>query len=59
MDLSGELYSCVICLEELNIITDIEIMDCVHIFHLNCIDKWMKQKYNCRYADIKLICLIM
>ena len=38
---------CIICYEPLNIITDIEITPCMHMFHTVCYDEWIKRTYTC------------
>ena len=36
---------CVICLNEIN--KDEKVLDCNHVFHKECIEKWMKEKTEC------------
>ncbi|KAK6242787.1 zinc finger protein [Theobroma cacao] len=39
--------NCVICLEELKVGSDASRMPCSHIFHGDCIEKWLKQSHYC------------
>jgi hypothetical protein len=40
--------SCVICLENFNNNDNVRIMPCFHVFHLDCIDKWLLEyNYKC------------
>ncbi|KAK6242792.1 hypothetical protein SCA6_008181 [Theobroma cacao] len=38
---------CVVCLEALNVGSRVSRMPCSHIFHSDCIGKWLKQSHNC------------
>ncbi|XVE85908.1 hypothetical protein DITRI_Ditri17bG0129300 [Diplodiscus trichospermus] len=38
---------CAICLEELKVESYASQMPCSHMFHSNCIEKWLKKKNNC------------
>ncbi|EOY01954.1 hypothetical protein QUC31_013525 [Theobroma cacao] len=42
-----EAENCVICLEELKVGSDASRMPCSHIFHGDCIEKWLKQSHYC------------
>ena len=37
---------CPICLEKINE-NKASLNDCVHVFHLNCIRKWLERKKTC------------
>ncbi|MFH1461914.1 MAG: pentapeptide repeat-containing protein [bacterium] len=39
--------TCQICLEEFVENTEIAMLPCGHIFHVECISKWFSQKYEC------------
>jgi E3 ubiquitin-protein ligase BIG BROTHER-like protein len=39
--------SCVICMEDFNKNDEIRELDCKHIFHKNCIDKWFTEHKKC------------
>ncbi len=39
--------TCSICLDEINIITDMEITECFHIFHNDCLKTWCKTNNSC------------
>ncbi|XVF03383.1 hypothetical protein REPUB_Repub04eG0256300 [Reevesia pubescens] len=38
---------CVICLEEIKVGSGASKMPCSHTFHVNCIEKWLKQSHYC------------
>ena len=38
---------CVICMEEFKEKDEIRELDCKHIFHKNCIDKWLTEHKKC------------
>ncbi|XP_017970511.1 PREDICTED: uncharacterized protein LOC18610465 [Theobroma cacao] len=42
-----EAENCAICLEELKVGSDASRMPCSHIFHGDCIEKWLKQSHYC------------
>lgn len=39
--------TCSICLDEINIITDMEITECFHIFHNDCLKAWCEENNSC------------
>ena len=39
--------TCMICLDDFNIGEEIRQLDCLHIFHLKCIDHWLKDNKKC------------
>ena len=45
-------HTCAICLDEISFhVYHLEEMptatDCKHVFHMNCLEEWSKQKFNC------------
>ena len=39
---------CPICLSDENLFGDnLVVSDCLHAFHKDCINNWLKKKYNC------------
>ena len=49
LDYSNQLsnMSCSICLENFNKNNYILKLDCEHIYHHNCLNKWFKNNINC------------
>lgn len=49
LDYSNQLknITCCICLENFNKNNFILKLDCKHIYHHNCINKWFKKNINC------------
>ena len=46
---------CSICLEEFNINDRVKLFSCnQHIFHIDCIMKWLKNKDICPLCKIKI-----
>ena len=39
--------TCMICLDDFNIGEEIRQLDCLHIFHLKCIDHWLEDNKKC------------
>lgn len=44
----GEDTICAICLD--NVIQGIALPECKHVFHKECIGKWMQQSISCPYC---------
>jgi len=42
-----EAKSCVVCLTDMAKGEKIKILPCTHIFHIKCIDKWLKVNKLC------------
>ena len=38
---------CVICQEDINVSSIVRMLQCDHIFHINCIDRWFVNHKNC------------
>ena len=45
-----EREDCPICLSELEEGVQIRQLDCAHIFHADCVDRWLIQTKNCPYC---------
>ncbi|KAK8988329.1 hypothetical protein V6N11_065921 [Hibiscus sabdariffa] len=43
----GEEGDCVVCLEELRVGFEASQMPCAHIFHADCIQRWLNQSHYC------------
>jgi len=44
---NNDLNNCIICLSDFVIGEKIRFLPCLHFFHTNCIDNWLKTKKNC------------
>lgn len=44
---SEKLSFCVICQDDININTILRSLSCKHLFHINCIDKWLTENKKC------------
>jgi len=44
---TNSMNECTICYDPLNIITDIEITPCMHMFHRTCYVEWLKRASTC------------
>ena len=44
-------YECVICLGEMKTGEDLTIIQCSHIYHSECIQKWNQKKRICPLCD--------
>jgi hypothetical protein len=38
---------CAVCLADINLTSVIRALPCDHIFHINCIDKWLRNNASC------------
>ena len=49
IDKNFENNECIICLEPMLVNDKVRILDCGHMYHYNCINKWIekKGKINC------------
>ena len=54
-ELSENNKKCLICLDEFINNQDSIILPCIHIFHSNCIKKWMKRENFCPLCKNKII----
>ncbi len=53
-NLSEEQKKCLICLEDYKIGDDSIILPCIHIFHADCIKKWMQKQNICPACKTKI-----
>ncbi|KAL6581087.1 E3 ubiquitin-protein ligase sdir1 [Orobanche minor] len=44
---SGDDLTCSVCLEQVNDGELIRSLPCLHQFHVNCIDPWLRQQGTC------------
>ncbi|KAM7494888.1 hypothetical protein LguiB_029497 [Lonicera macranthoides] len=47
MKLSEDELTCTVCLEQVNVGELIRSLPCLHQFHANCIDPWLRQQGTC------------
>lgn len=52
--LSTEKKKCLICLEEFIIGDKTIFLPCIHIFHAECIKKWLKNQNSCPICKLKI-----
>ena len=52
--LDSEKKNCVICLEDFKIGDKTTILPCIHLFHSNCIQNWLKSQNSCPICKFKL-----
>ena len=52
--LDEEKKKCLICLENFKIGENTIILPCIHIFHSNCIKKWMEKNNKCPICKYKI-----
>ena len=52
--LDSEKKNCVICLEDFKNKDKAIILPCIHLFHKNCINNWLKAKNKCPICKFKL-----
>ena len=50
-----EPITCCICLDNIIFAQHIYILSCKHIYHKNCLRKWLKENSNCPYCRKKFI----
>ena len=46
--------SCSICIEEYELGEEISTLPCLHMFHRNCINRWLRQSNSCPICKINL-----
>ncbi|PON57440.1 43kDa postsynaptic protein [Parasponia andersonii] len=51
---SVEMLTCVVCLEELNGRSQLTRMPCSHLFHGECIEKWLQNHHSCPICRFEL-----
>ena len=52
--LDSEKKNCIICLEDFKNKDKAIILPCIHLFHKNCINNWLKAKNKCPICKFKL-----
>lgn len=50
----NNLNECIICLEDMKFNEDLILVKCSHIYHKECLEKWMNRKSVCPLCDIKI-----
>lgn len=45
---------CTICLSEYNLSEHVRRLPCMHLFHVHCVDKWLKQSKRCPICRIDI-----
>ena len=52
--LDSERKQCVICLVDFNCGDKVTMLPCIHMFHTDCIQSWLKTKNFCPLCRLKL-----
>ena len=50
----NEIPSCCICLSPMKINQEVTLLKCQHLFHFNCLDKWIQNKEVCPFCRGKI-----
>ena len=50
----NNLNECIICLEDMKFNEDLILVKCSHIYHKECLEKWMVRRSVCPLCDIKI-----
>ena len=50
----NEAPSCCICLAPMKINQEVTLLKCQHLFHYNCLDKWVENKEVCPFCRGKI-----
>ena len=50
----NNLNECIICLEDMKFNDDLILVKCSHIYHKECLEKWMVRRSVCPLCDIKI-----
>ena len=45
---------CIICMEDFNVGDKVSTLPCFHVFHSNCIDKWLLKTHSCPICKFKV-----
>ena len=48
------LNECIICLEDMKYNEDLILVKCSHIYHKECLEKWMVRRSVCPLCNIKI-----
>lgn len=43
----GEQSSCTICMEDFKVGDDVKTLPCLHLYHMDCIDAWLRHGNDC------------
>lgn len=46
-DLQTDETNCSICLEDFEVDSELYVIPCTHLFHVNCLEKWVTENYKC------------
>ncbi|KAK8567281.1 hypothetical protein V6N12_005877 [Hibiscus sabdariffa] len=52
VEAEAEVEDCCICLEELKVGSDAAQMPCAHVFHADCIEKWLYTSHYCPICSL-------
>ena len=50
----NECYQCIICMEEFNEGEEVTLLPCEHIFHMECIEKWLLKEKTCPFCKSEI-----
>ena len=50
----NEIPVCCICLAQMKINQEVTLLKCQHLFHFNCLDKWVQNKEACPFCRGKI-----
>ena len=42
-----KVQECPICLEEMEVGSEVRTLPCAHLYHAACLESWLKQKSSC------------
>jgi hypothetical protein len=49
------IKSCSVCLEEQKFGEHVRALPCFHVFHRDCIDRWLKTKATCPVCTMEVV----
>lgn len=52
--INNDVCCCSICLDNINSFKEFFSLNCGHYFHIQCIQSWIKRKYNCPLCRSKV-----
>ena len=50
----SECYQCIICMDEFNEGEKVTLLPCDHIFHMECIEKWLLKEKTCPFCKSEI-----
>ena len=50
----NEFYQCIICMDEFNEEEKVTLLPCEHIFHMECIEKWLLNEKTCLFCKSEI-----